>query len=81
MAGMIQQPPRIRHEASARGSALGTQLRRVRDRQGLSLRTVASMLNVPPEQLARIESGSPAHGRVVERVARWLRLPEGRAGR
>lgn len=58
-----------------RPGSLGAALRRVRDRQGLSLPTVASMLNVPAEQLRRIEAGSLASGPAVERVARWLRVP------
>lgn len=80
MAEMMQRPTRSGPGGVGRASSVGARLRQVRDRQGLSLRTVASMLNVPPEQLARIEAGTLTHGRAVERVARWLCLPEG-AGR
>lgn len=59
-----------------RDGSLAARLRRVRERQGLSLGTVASMLNVPADQLARIEAGTLTHGAYVERVSRWLSRPD-----
>ena len=74
MAGMMQRPGPVHRVGARCEDVLGTRLRQVRDRQGLSLGTVASMLNVPAEELARIEAGTLTDGRVVERVARWLSL-------
>ena len=58
-----------------RGGSVGARLRRVRERQGLSLGTVAALLNVPREQLERIEAGRVDAGPAVERVERWLAVP------
>lgn len=75
MPGMMQRSSRTHRGGPGRERSLGAMLRRVRERQGLSLPTIAHMLNVPPDQLARIEAGTLTHGRGVERVARWLNLP------
>ena len=81
MAAMMQRPRQEHRAGSRRAGSLGARLRQVRERQGLSLRTVASMLNVPTDQLARIEAGSLTSGHGVERVARWLCVPESADGR
>ena len=60
---------------SRREGSLGPRLRRVRERQGLSLGTVAALLNVPREQLERIETGQVQAGPAAERVERWLAVP------
>lgn len=72
----IERPPRRSHRGlPRRDGALGARLRRVRERQGLSLGTVAALLNVPREQLERIEAGRVQSGPAVERVERWLAVP------
>ena len=72
----IDRPPRRPHRGvPRRDGALGARLRRVRERQGLSLGTVSALLNVPREQLERIEAGRVEAGPAVERVERWLAVP------
>lgn len=64
-----------RHLRHRRDASLGAQLRRVRDRQGLSLGTVSSMLCVSRQQLEHIERGTLTEGPAVDRVSRWLTVP------
>lgn len=57
-----------------RGSAqqLATRLRRAREREKLSLSTLAFLLAVPRPQLEGLEAGSPVDDHVSDRVRRWL---------
>lgn len=51
---------------------LATRLRVLRDREGLSLATVSSMLAVPEDSLEQIEAGTMTAGPDVDRVTQWL---------
>lgn len=51
---------------------LGVRLRSLRDREGVSLGTLAYMLGVSRAGLENLESGRPADEWTTRRVRRWL---------
>jgi transcriptional regulator with XRE-family HTH domain len=53
---------------------VGEQLRQLRQREHLSLRTTAALLGVAPEDLTAVERGACRDERVLRRVRRWLAL-------
>lgn len=63
--GMVRQ-------AQGRTNQLAARLRRVRERERLSLSTLSFLLAVPRRALERIERGEAVDGPASERVRRWL---------
>ena len=53
---------------------LGAELRRIRKRDGLSLRDVAEKTGISASTLSRLERGSTPDFDVVDRLADWLKV-------
>lgn len=53
---------------------IGEQVRRLREREHLSLHTTAALLGVAPDDLTAVERGACRDERVLRRVQRWLAL-------
>lgn len=54
------------------GSAVAAKLRTTREREGLSIGTLASLLGLPERTLEDVEAGDSVPHEAVERVRTWL---------
>lgn len=58
--------------SSGDGSEVAASLRMTREREGLSIGTLASMLGLPERTLEDVEAGDSVPPEAVERVRSWL---------